>query len=134
MNTTFKLFSISSVLLAMPLYTFAQESEEGFTAINNIFTNILVFIDETLIPFVFAIALITFLYGVFKYFILGGADTEKRTEGKQLVLYAIIGFVLMSSIFGIVNLIVNGLSLNGIEKGEDTLILPDVPTRDSEEE
>lgn len=71
------------------------------------------FINSTLIPFVFALALLLFIWGMYVYFIQGGADEGKRDEGKKLALYAIAGFVLMVSVWGIVNLIAGGLGLTG---------------------
>ena len=49
----------------------------------------------TLIPMVFALSLLIFIWGMFKFFILGGANDEDRAKGKQLIIWAIIGFVLM---------------------------------------
>ena len=61
---------------------------------------------------VISIALLIFIWGVFKMFIFGGDDETKREEGRQLILYSIIGFVLIVSIWGIVNLISGGLGFN----------------------
>lgn len=70
-------------------------------------TSIIAFINGVAVPLVFAIAFIVFLFGVFKYFIAGGANPEKRKEGAQLVLYSVIGFAVMIAIWGLVNLVVN---------------------------
>lgn len=67
------------------------------------------FINGTLVPLVFAIAFLVFIWGVFKYFILGGGDEGSREEGKKLMLWGIIAFVVMVSIWGIVNIITDGL-------------------------
>lgn len=61
-------------------------------------------INTVIVPVVFAIAFIVFLWGVFTYFIAGGANEEKRQEGAKFVFSAIIGFVIMVSIWGLVNL------------------------------
>jgi len=103
-----------------PMLAFAQ-----FGGINTFITDIIAFINNVLIPLVFAIALLVFLYGVFDYFILGGGDEGKREEGRKLMLWAIIGFVVMVSIFGIVNLIANGL---GFSADQDIQNIPNVPT------
>ena len=71
------------------------------------------FINNILIPFLLTLALLFFIYGVFKYFIQGGDDEEKRKEGKNVVMWAIIGFVAIVSIWGIVNLITSGIGLPG---------------------
>lgn len=115
--------SILATLSAMmPVIVLAAED---FGEITQFVTKISGFINNILIPLVFGIALLVFLWGIFKYFILGGGDEGKREEGKQLMLYAVIGFVVMVSIFGIVNMIANGLGFSG----EDTIQnIPNVPT------
>ena len=82
------------------------------------------FINNTLIPLVFALALLIFLWGMFKFFIMGGGDAASREEGQQLMLWAIIGFVVMISVFGIVNMIANGLGF----KDEGIENIPNVPS------
>ncbi len=113
-------FFAALALLVLPVVTFAQ-----FGEINDFLDDISSFINGTLIPLVFAIALLTFIYGMFKYFIMGGDDDGNRETGRQLMLYAIIGFVAMVSVFGIVNLIAGGL---GFSDEENIQNIPNVPT------
>ena len=108
--------------LALPFVSLAQEE---FGEISTFIGRITAFINGTLIPLIFGIALLVFLWGIFKYFILGGGDEGSREEGKKLMLWAIIGFVVMVSVFGIVNMIANGLGFSDDEKIEN---IPDVPT------
>ncbi len=112
-------FFAALALLVLPVVTFAQ-----FGEINDFLDDISSFINGTLIPLVFAIALLTFIYGMFKYFIMGGDDDGNRETGRQLMLYAIIGFVAMVSVFGIVNLIAGGL---GFSDEENIQNIPNVP-------
>lgn len=120
-----KKIGASLLLLTAPVFAFAAEN---FGEINTFVNKISGFINNTLIPLLFAVALLVFLYGVFKYFILGGGDNDKREEGKQLMLYAIIGFVVMVSIWGIVNMIAGGL---GFSSNESIQNIPDVPTNNN---
>lgn len=116
-------FGISMFAMALvlsPVMALAQ-----FGEVNSFLNDVSTFINGTLIPLVFAIALLVFIWGVFKFFILGGGDEGAREEGKQLMLYAIAGFVVMVSIFGIVNLIAGGL---GFSDDEDIQNIPNVPT------
>lgn len=117
-----KKFGVPLLAFFTPLLAFAQDD---FGAINEFFTKITNFINSTLIPLVFGIALLVFLWGIFQYFILGGADQGKRDEGKQLMLYSIIGFVVMVSIFGIVNMIASGLNLDNADSIQN---IPNVPS------
>ena len=82
--------------------------------------NIIGIINSVLVPLVFSLAFLLFLWGVFQYFISGATNEEKRDEGKKFVMWGIIGFVLMFSIWGIVNLIINSL-------GFDTRTRPQLP-------
>ncbi len=108
------------VVLLTPALALAQ-----FGEINDFLDDISAFINGTLIPLVFAIALLLFIYGMFKYFIMGGDDDGNRETGRQLMLWAIVGFVAMVSVFGIVNLIAGGL---GFSDDENIQNIPNVPT------
>lgn len=114
-------FSLALVVLVAPVLALAQ-----FGQINDFLDDVLTFINGTLIPIVFALALLIFIYGMFKFFILGGSEEEERKKGQQLMLWAVIGFVLMVSIWGIVNLIAGGL---GFSQDENVQNIPNVPTR-----
>ena len=81
------------------------------------------FINTVLIPLVFALALIVFIWGMFKFFIYN--TEEEKEKGKDLAIWAVVAFVLMVSIWGIVNLIAGGLGFSG----ETIRELPDVPRR-----
>jgi hypothetical protein len=74
--------------------------------LTKIATSIITFINDVLVPLVFAIAFIVFIFGVFRYMIAGAADPEKRKNGTQLILYSVIGFAVMVSVWGLVNLLV----------------------------
>jgi Type IV secretion system pilin len=76
-------------------------------------TGIISFINVYLVPLIFAVAFIMFLFGVFNYFIAGGASEEKRDEGKKFVIWGIVAFAIMVSVWGIIGLLVNSLNFNG---------------------
>ena len=74
---------------------------------------ILYVINDIMIPVLFAIAFIVFLWGVAKAYIFNGADEAERAKGHQLVLWGIIGFVVMISLWGLVNIAANTFGLAG---------------------
>ncbi len=116
----------AQLLTLTPLIALAQAtSGQNLGQISSVFESFIAFINNTLIPLVFALALLMFFYGIFKYFILGGGNEDDRKEGRQLMLYAIIGFVVMASIYGIVAIISSGLGINN----ETQFKLPVVPNR-----
>lgn len=114
------IYTLALMAVVLPGVAFGQ-----FGEVNDFLDDVSSFINSTLIPLVFAIALLIFIWGIFKYFILGGGDEEKREEGKQLMLWAIVGFVVMVSVFGIVNLVAGGL---GFSDDENIQNIPNVPT------
>ena len=80
------------------------------------------FIFGPVLYFLIALAFIIFVWGVVKYFI---SDAEgEKTAAKSLMLWGIGGFVLILTLWGIVNMFVNFLGL-----GEQTLgPLPGAPS------
>lgn len=61
--------------------------------------------DRVLVPFLYTLAFLFFLYGVYRYFF--NDNSEKRTEGKQFVLWAIVGFFVIFSVWGLVRLLMS---------------------------
>lgn len=105
-----RLVPVIAVVALAPALALAQGSAD-LGEISDTFGLITSFINDTLVPLVFAIAFLVFIWGVFKYFIAGGGDESSRDSGKQLMLWGIIAFVLMVSIWGIVNIISGGLGI-----------------------
>lgn len=71
------------------------------------------FSNQVLIPAILAIAFLVFVWGMVKFFVIGGADEKARSDGKNLMMYALAGFVVVLIFFGIVNLVANGIGLRG---------------------
>ncbi|MEK7639019.1 MAG: hypothetical protein AAB388_02565 [Patescibacteria group bacterium] len=67
--------------------------------------NIIIFIQRTLVPFFIVVGFLFFVWGMFRYFIAGGANEDDREKGKNLMVFAIIGMVLIFIFWGIVNLL-----------------------------
>lgn len=105
-----KKFASLAALWAAPLLAFAQVRSiyDAGTAVTQI-------INGVLVPLVFAIAFIVFIWGIFQYLILGGHDDEVREKGKQLMLFGLIGFFLMVSVWGLVNILVGTFNLNAAQ-------------------
>jgi hypothetical protein len=91
--------------LALPLVSFAainNLSDVGSFIINTI--------NNILVPVLFAIAFIVFLWGAFKTFIIGANSEEVKEQGKNLMLWGLIGFFVMVSIWGLVNILTGTVS------------------------
>lgn len=104
------LTAISSTAYAQTGATASQSGDIGGSTLGAYLSSIIGFINVYLVPFLFAVAFIVFIWGVFQYFIAGGANEEQREKGKQLVMWGIIAFVIMVSLWGLVNLITNTLN------------------------
>lgn len=68
-------------------------------------------INTILVPVFMAIAFIVFLWGVFKYFIWGGENETEKADGRKFAMWGIIGFVIILSLWGIVNILMGALNL-----------------------
>jgi hypothetical protein len=66
-------------------------------------------INNILVPVLIAIAFLVFLWGVYKYFIQGASNDAERATGRTFVLYGVIGFVIIFSIWGIVQIFIGTL-------------------------
>jgi hypothetical protein len=106
-----------------PLLAFAQVG--NFRGFETFVGNVTGFINNVVVPFIFALAFLAFIWGMFKTFILGGSDEEKQEEGKKLMMYSVVGFVLMVSIWGIVNFVSGSFGF----QGQNIQAIPNVPSR-----
>ncbi len=112
-------------LTVIPNFSFAQiAGSSNGGQFEDLLLNIMQFINEILIPFIIAIGFLFFVWGMFRYFIFGGADEESREKGKSLMIHATLGFVMIIIFFGVVNLITSSIGLEGktIEN------IPKIPT------
>lgn len=75
--------------------------------------NLLYIINNILVPVLFAIAFLVFLYGIAKAYIFSTGDEEAVKQGHKLLLWGVIGFVVMISLWGIVNVVANTFGLGG---------------------
>jgi hypothetical protein len=120
MKLSFPRTSILALLASfmfVPFISFAQT----VTDVPSLFTYVLNILNGYVVPLIFALAFLMFLIGVYRYFIAGGASEEKVAEGQKFVMWSVIGFVIMFSIWGLINLFINSL-------GFDSTSRPALPT------
>lgn len=102
-------FLTLTVSLAAPLLALAdginQKPLQGYA------NSIIDIINNALVPLLIAVAFIVFLFGVYKYFIAGAEKDTEREEGRKFVLYGIIGFVIILSVWGLVAIVKNTFNL-----------------------
>lgn len=78
----------------------------GAAQVINLAGFLIYLINAVVVPLIFAIAFLTFIWGVYQYLIAGAADAEKRDKGRNFIIYGIIGFFIMVSVWGLVNVVV----------------------------
>jgi FtsH-binding integral membrane protein len=95
---------------------------------SNVFKTITDFINygsclliKSVVPLLFSLATVGFIYGVIIYFI-NPENEEKRSQGKSYILWGLIGLFVMVSIWGLVSVFSNTLNMN------NKLILPQLNT------
>lgn len=107
----------AATLFVLPFVSFASladgDGDSGDVA--DFLATFLGFIDGVLIPIILAFAFLMFVWGVFKFFILGGSDEEAQQKGKSLMIYAVAGFVLILSFYGIVNILTDGIGAGNVD-------------------
>lgn len=77
----------------------------NFCSVINYFLGII----GALIPILFSIAVVVFIWGVFRYVI---AEGEDKQVGKNVMIYGVIGLFVMVSVWGLVNLVYNTFGLD----------------------
>ncbi len=104
---THRLFRIFiGIGVLVPLFAAAQitpsTTPTTFAGLVGIFLNII----SLLIPLVAGLSFIVFLWGLSR-FIISAGDEKARTSGKQLMIWGVIAFFVMSSVWGIVIVVAN---------------------------
>ena len=84
--------------------TFAQYIGSGSTGIIGI-------INVVIVPVIFALSFLVFIWGIMNYFFLNGGNETKRSEGRQFALWGILGMVVLFSVWGFVSLLLSTLGI-----------------------
>ncbi len=93
---------------AAPLVSFAAIS--NVSDVGNFIINT---INGVLVPVLFAVAFIVFVWGAFNTFILGATSEDVKEHGKSLMLWGLIGFFVMISVWGLVNILTSTAGVTG---------------------
>ncbi|MBY0376444.1 hypothetical protein K2P96_00515 [Patescibacteria group bacterium] len=76
-------------------------------------------IINPIIVFLFALALVYFLFGVFQ-FIANAENEEMKTTGKAHMLWGIIGITIMMAVFTIMNIILSTFNITDVQVDKNT--------------
>lgn len=104
-----KIFSRASsyvifLALSVPYFAAAQPGID-IARIQTYSSGFIDLINTVFVPVLFAVAFLFFVYGVYKYFILGADNDTERATGRQFVLWSLIGFAVILSVWGLVNVV-----------------------------
>lgn len=88
-------------------------------SLQNSLSGFMGFVNNTLIPFLFGMAVLFFIINVIRYFVIGGSNQDGQEAAKNLATYGVAAFVFLLIFWGIINLIVNSTGL-----GADTCTQP----------
>ena len=62
-------------------------------------------INNSIIPLIFAVAIVMFIWGVVQFFILNSDEEAKRAQGKQFMIWGIIALTVMLCVWGLVAIV-----------------------------
>lgn len=96
------------------LFSFLFTPAVAYASLDSFINNVNAQIVNPLIKLLFALAVAFFLWGVFE-FILNQENEEKRSTGKQHMLWGIIGITIMMGVFFLMNLILNTFGIKDIQ-------------------
>jgi len=94
-------FALALVAFLIPTWVHAAKSFADVTE------DIVTLVNDSVVPLVYALAFLLFIFGMVRFFFFGGE--ENRAKGKTFMLWGIIGFVVMFSVWGIVRLLMTAL-------------------------
>ncbi len=101
----------AGALFASPFLAFAQETYGGQDNLFNIL-GVVSGLLNTLIPILITLAIVYFIWGVFKY--ATAKDGDAQAEGRTVMISGVIALFVIVSIWGLVALLNNTF---GIEQG-----------------
>jgi len=102
-NLTKPRISVLLGLLSVPSVTFAANR-----TLSDLVSLLAAYMQQA-IYLIMALAVLTFIWGIYNYYFKQDAD---RGEGVNYVLYGTVGFFIMLSFWGLVNIIRNTLDLD----------------------
>jgi len=70
-------------------------------------------INTVLVPLLFAVAFIVFLYGIAKTYIFSHGEPGEVESGHKIILWGLVGFFVMVSVWGLVNIVSSTFGLAG---------------------
>ncbi len=70
-------------------------------------------INDSVIPFMFAVATVFFIWGAVKFFILNADEEAQRDQGRQFMIWGIVAIAVMLSVWGLVGILTSTFGIDG---------------------
>ena len=70
--------------------------------------NLVSIINGSVIPFIYALAFLYFIWGIAQFIFIGGQ--EGREKGRNKIIYGLLGLVIIFSVWGLVNVLLTVLT------------------------
>ena len=74
----------------------------GVTSIPEILKYFTCTLQKYVVPLMLAIGLLLFIYGMFNF--ISSSDAEERAEGRQFMIWGVVGFAVIFSVWGILTI------------------------------
>lgn len=71
------------------------------------------YVINPIIVFMFAVALVVFMWGVIE-FVANRDSDDARTTGRQHMLWGIVGIFIMMAVYAILKIIINTFGITGV--------------------
>ena len=111
--------------MLVPFLALSQTGEiDASEGLGRALYSVIDFINSAILPFVFAIAVLVLIWGIFQ-FVTSGGDEEKRKKGRDTIVWGVIFLFVMLAIVGLVNLLVKTFDFN--DRAIEAPFIPVVP-------
>lgn len=108
MIQSMKKASLAALVLLAPAIASAQSAANDGGLIPYL-EGVVVFINNTLIPFLIVLAFFFFIVNAIRFFIIGGANPQEQEKGKRLMIFGLLALVIIFIFWGVVSLGINVL-------------------------
>jgi uncharacterized membrane protein len=92
----------------LPFVSYAQEPTENLRDLMELAISYL----NYAVYLIMALAVVMFVWNIYKYFIAGGDNKELKKEAGMYVMWSVIGFFVILSFWGLVNILTGSLRLS----------------------
>lgn len=103
-----KVFLASLLWLTFPSLSFAAGD-----SLQTFLTSFVIFLSNTVIPFLMGIAFLFFVVNAIRFFVLGSTNEEEREKAKALAIYGVAAFIFIVIFWGIINMLSSSTGMDG---------------------